>query len=114
MYKKYDIRGRRKLSLNKHSERETATSGNGRFSTGDSKPRKHLFKVRISEPRTRIYRRLPLPFLREVQGYRVGGLLNEIKYPDDKHSLARFTFYTFLSGRLTTNIPYSDLALNGP
>lgn len=33
-----------------------------------------------------------------------GGLLNEIKCPDDKHSLARFTFYTFLSGRLTTNI----------
>lgn len=35
----------------------------GDFSTGDSKPRKHLFKVRISEPRARIYRRLPLAVL---------------------------------------------------
>lgn len=35
----------------------------GDFSTGDSKPRKHLFKVRISEPRARIYQRLPLAVL---------------------------------------------------
>lgn len=49
-----------------------------------------------------------------VQGYRAGGLLNEIKCPDDKHSLARFTFYTFLSGRLTTNIPCSNLASEWP